>query len=252
MMLRSLLLGFTAALLPEALFAADGERPNVLFIAVDDLNDWVGCLGGHPQSRTPNIDRLAAHGMLFTNAHCAAPLCNPSRTAVMTGWLPSSSGVHGNEQDWHHSPYLEGHPTLPRLFHDHGYRTAGCGKLFHANHGGECGAPNGGHGGLQGFDDFPAWDERFPQKDRQLLADAVRPGQNFNGLAIWHWDWGPIDADVEATADGRAVEWATQQLAQTHDKPFFLGVGIYKPHSPWYVPKEFYDALPPLDRDRPA
>lgn len=245
-MLRSLLVG-AVLFLPAGLIVADEERPNVLFIAVDDLNDWVGCLGGHPQARTPNIDRLAARGMLFTNAHCAAPLCNPSRTAVMTGWLPSSSGVHGNEQDWHHSPYLEGHSTLPRWFQDHGYRTAGCGKLFHANHGGECGAPNGGHGGLQGFDDFPAWDERFPRKDRQLLADAVPPGQNFNGLAIWHWDWGAIDADVEDTADGRAVDWATQQLAQTHDQPFFLAVGIYKPHSPWYVPKEFYERQPPLD-----
>ncbi len=244
---RSLLLASVVAVISAGHLAAADARPNVLFIAVDDLNDWVGCLGGHPQASTPNIDRLAARGMLFTNAHCAAPLCNPSRTAVMTGRLPSSTGVHGNEQDWHHSPFLKDHSTLPRWFHDHGYRTAGCGKLFHANHGGESASPNGGHGGLQGFDDFSAWDERFPRKDRQLLEDAVRPGQNFNGLAIWHWDWGPIAADAAATADGRAVSWAMQQLAQTHDTPFFLAVGLYKPHSPWYVPWKYFDEQPPLN-----
>ncbi len=75
-------------------------RPNVLFIAIDDLNDWVGCLGGHPQAATPNIDRLAERGMLFTNAHCTASLCNPSRASVMTGTLPTTNGVHGNQQDW--------------------------------------------------------------------------------------------------------------------------------------------------------
>src|SRR5690606_30539306 len=152
--------------------APAAERPNVLFITIDDLNDWVGCLGGHPQASTPNIDRLSKRGMLFANAHCAAPLCNPSRTAVMTGMLPSSTGVHGNEQDWHKSPFLEGHSTQRRWVHAHGYHTAACGKPLHANHGGEVGAPNGGHGGLAGFGDSPASDERFPAKDRQLVRDA--------------------------------------------------------------------------------
>lgn len=246
-MLRSLAVLLICLLWHSVLHAEQETRPNVLFIAVDDLNDWVGCLGGHPQAHTPNIDRLAKRGMLFTNAHCPAPLCNPSRTAVMTGLLPSTSGVHGNEQDWHQSPYLKGHSTLPRWFQEHGYFTAGCGKLFHANHGGESAALNGGHGGLQGFDDFPAWEARFPVKDRQLVADAVRPGQNFNGLNIWHWDWGPIEATEEEMADGKAVAWAAEQLSQPQEKPLFLAVGIYKPHSPWYVPKQYYDERPGLD-----
>ena len=73
---------------------AGERRPNVLFIAIDDLNDWVGCLGGHPQAETPNIDRLARRGTLFTNAHCQAPLCNPSRTSMLTGLRPSTTGIY--------------------------------------------------------------------------------------------------------------------------------------------------------------
>ena len=76
-------------------FAKD-KPPNVLFLAVDDLNDWVGCLGGHPQAKTPNIDKLARKGVLFEQAHCAAPLCSPSRTAIMTGLRPSTTGIYGN------------------------------------------------------------------------------------------------------------------------------------------------------------
>ena len=85
--------------------AAAGQQPNVLFLSVDDLNDWVGCLGGHPQAKTPNMDRLAARGVLFEQAHCAAPLCNPSRTAIMTGLRPSTTGIYGND----HVPSLAGH-----------------------------------------------------------------------------------------------------------------------------------------------
>ncbi len=238
------LLALAMLLLPTAAIAGESPRPNVLFIAIDDLNDWVGCLGGHPQAATPHIDALAKRGMLFTNAHCNAPLCNPSRASVLTGLLPSTSGVHGNEQDWRKSPFLGDHPSLPRQFQSHGYRTAACGKIFHANHGGECAALQGGHGGLQGFDDFDAWDERFPAKDRQLLADVVLPGRNFNGLDIWHWDWGPIDAGDDETADGQAVNWAERQLATGRDEPFFLAVGLYRPHSPMYVPRTYFERLP--------
>ena len=86
------------ALLMAMLPANAANRPNVLFISVDDLNDWIGCLGGQPQSVTPNFDRLAASGMLFTNAHCAAPSCNPSRSAIMTGRSPHRTGLYDNAQ----------------------------------------------------------------------------------------------------------------------------------------------------------
>ncbi|MBN1441735.1 MAG: sulfatase-like hydrolase/transferase, partial [Planctomycetes bacterium] len=100
-------------------------RPSVLFIAIDDLNDWTGCLGGHPQALTPNIDRLAARGVLFTSAHCAAPACNPSRAALMTGIRPASSGVYHNSNPWRKSPVLAEAVTLPQHFTAHGYRAIG-------------------------------------------------------------------------------------------------------------------------------
>ncbi|MDP6448094.1 MAG: sulfatase-like hydrolase/transferase, partial [Pirellulaceae bacterium] len=106
--------------------AADA-RPNVLFIAVDDMNDWVGCLGGYAgRVHTPHIDRLAERGMLFENAHCAAPVCNPSRTAVLTGLRPTSSGVYDNGRWWR--PALPDVVTLPEYFANSGYRVEGGGK----------------------------------------------------------------------------------------------------------------------------
>jgi len=237
--------------------AAAEQPPNVLFVAVDDLNDWVGCLGGHPQAKTPNIDRLAARGMLFTNAHCNASLCNPSRASVMTGTLPSTNGVHGNQQDWRQSPYLKNHKTLPQAFREQGYWTGACGKIFHANHGAECGALNGGHGGLRGFNHPASWTARFPSHAQQLPQLPVPTGRNFNGLDIWHWDWGPIDVPAAATEDGQAADWAARMLnEQDGEQPFFLAVGLYAPHGPWYCPPDYFDAhplknveLPPLNPD---
>ena len=97
---------FSVLFLLGVLIVPGAERPNVLFIAVDDLNDWVNCMGGRKGVHTPNLDRLSKRGTLFTNAHCAAPACNPSRVAIMTGVAPSSSGVYNNGQDWRRSPRL--------------------------------------------------------------------------------------------------------------------------------------------------
>jgi arylsulfatase A-like enzyme len=115
----------------SAAFGADnaaGRRPNVLFIAVDDLNDWTGFLGGHPNAKTPCMDRLAARGTSFTHAYCAAPLCNASRAALMTGVLPSRSGVYANDQDWRENALLREAVTLPQHFQAHGYKAMGSGK----------------------------------------------------------------------------------------------------------------------------
>jgi arylsulfatase A-like enzyme len=101
-------------------FAAPRDRRNILFISIDDLNDWIGCLGGHPDVKTPNMDRLARRGVLFTNAHCAAPLCNPSRASLMTGVLPSTSGVYENNQPMRQSPVLASAVTLPHHLRTHG------------------------------------------------------------------------------------------------------------------------------------
>ena len=110
--------------------AQDSAPPDVLFISIDDLNDWVGVLGGHPQAITPNIDALAARGMLFTNAHAPSALCNPSRTAIFTGLAPSTTGIYGNAPDWRTVDRLNGIPTIPKYFHERGYRTFGAGPHF--------------------------------------------------------------------------------------------------------------------------
>ena len=218
--------------------------PNVLFIIADDLNDWIGWMGGHPQARTPNMDRLAKKGMRFTNAHCNFALCNPSRTSLLTGLLPSTSGVYGNEQDWRRSVRLVGHPTLPQFFRENGFLSAAGGKVFHANHGGPEGRLSGWHGGRRGFEQDEAWDLRFPQAGVQIPDLPVHTGRNLNGLDIWHWDWGGIPVKDEETEDGQVVSWASSFLAQNHPKPFFLTVGLYRPHSPWYVPEKYLDARP--------
>ncbi len=219
-------------------------KPNVLFIIADDLRDYIGWMGGHPQAVTPNMDRLAKMGMRFTNAHCNYALCNPSRTSLLTGMLPSSSGVFGNEQDWRRSVQIAGKPTLPEHFKAQGFTTAAAGKIFHANHGGPDGRLAGWHGGRRGFEQDAAWDQRFPSAGVQIPDLPVHTGQNFNGLDIWHWDWGGIQVEDEKTDDGQIVTFAAGFLAQKQKKPFFLALGLYRPHSPWYVPQKYFDELP--------
>ena len=143
-MMRNFLFSMLFAVAPMA--SAAPAKPNVLFIAVDDLNDWVGCLGGNPQTKTPNIDRLAASGVLFRNAYCAAPACNPSRTAVFTGLPPSKSGLYGNLQKMRE--VLPDAVLLPKYFSNNGYWSAGSGKMLHY------------------VIDPRSWDEYYPEKEK--------------------------------------------------------------------------------------
>ncbi|HRJ07750.1 MAG TPA: sulfatase [Prosthecobacter sp.] len=219
-------------------------KPNVLFIIADDLRDYTGWLGGHPQARTPHMDRLASMGMRFANAHCSYALCNPSRTSLMTGMAPASSGVFGNEQDWRRSVQITGKTTLPEHLRAMGFLTAAAGKIFHANHGGPEARLAGWHGGRRGFEQDAAWERRFPAPGVQIPEMQVRIGQDFNGLGIWHWDWGALDLPDELTDDGAVTQWAGGFLKQKQRKPFFLAVGLYKPHSPWYVPRKYFDPHP--------
>lgn len=198
------------------------ERLNVLFIPVDDLNDWIGCLGGHPDSRTPNLDRLAERGVLFTRAYCASPLCNPSRTALLTGVLPSTSGVYDNGQRWRAA--LPDAVTLPQHFMANGYHVMGGGKIFHGK-----------------FNDMASWHEYYQRPD-----DPVPPNRPLNGIKnAAHFDWGPLDADDEDMGDFKLVNWAAERLQQKHDKPFFLAAGLIRPHLPWYVPRKYFEMYPP-------
>jgi len=225
---RAVLQGLAATALasatPDAL--AGRRRPNVLFISIDDLNDWVGILGGHPQARTPNITRLARRGMAFENAHCAAPACNPSRTAVLTGLRPSTSGVYGNDQAWR--PVLPKAVTLPQLFRRNGYTAVGSGKVFH-------------------FGDPSSWDayhpdacERPPDRPRATPSDSAL-------VNIESIRFGPSRASRDGVMSDRHVaRFIESELGRKHDGPFFLACGFFKPHLPWHVPEKYYD-LHPLD-----
>tara|TARA_Y100001934_G_scaffold279901_1_gene385042 strand:+ start:10649 stop:12400 length:1752 start_codon:yes stop_codon:yes gene_type:complete len=208
------------------------HKPNVLFIAIDDLNDWIGCMGGHPQSITPNMDRLAKSGVLFTNAHCPAPACNPSRTAIMAGISPHRSGLYENGQKMRE--VLPKAELLPKYFSRHGYWSAGSGKLLHY------------------FIDAQSWDEYHPAKEtenpfpRTLYPDK-RP-VNLPRGGPWQYvetDWAALDAtNEEFGGDWLVSKYIGEQLARKHDKPFFLACGIYRPHEPWFVPKKYFEPFP--------
>ena len=230
------------AILALAQESASGQRPDILFIAVDDLNDWVGPLGGHSQAKTPNIDRLAARGMTFANAHTPAPQCNPARTALLTGMPPHTTGVYDNNPDWRNEKTFEGVSTLPRFFRDNGYATFGGGKIFHAH----TFRPEG----FVGYNDQHAWDGFYPSLDQQL-PDEIRPLRyplNENDVMPL-FDWGPVVADDRSMGDGQVVAYISDKLTTDMNEPRFLAAGIFRPHLPWYVPQEYFD-LHPLEEIR--
>jgi arylsulfatase A-like enzyme len=203
------------------------SRPNILFIAVDDLNDWIGVLGGHPQTKTPNIDRLAERGTIFRNAHCAAPACNPSRAALMTGIRPSTSGVYLNPQPWRKSPILANAKTIPQHFRDHGYTAVGSGKIYHGK-----------------YPDPASWNEWAPSPKTQSFNTASPKNRNQSGLGRSHFDWGKVDVEDKKMGDVQTVDYVLTQLEREWDTPFFLACGIYRPHLPWYVPPKYFDPFP--------
>lgn len=211
------------------------QLPNVLFIAIDDLNDWIGCMGGHPQTLTPNLDRLAAEGVLFRNAHCAAPACNPSRTAIFTGRAPNRTGLYDNRQQMRE--LLPDESILPAYFRKHGYRAAGSGKLLHY------------------FIDAKSWDDYFPKPETENpFPETYDPPQRPVSLprgGPWQYvetDWAALDvSDEEFGGDWSVSRWIGDQLRKTHEQPLFLGCGIYRPHEPWFVPKKYFEPFP-LDK----
>ena len=208
------------------------SKPNILFIAVDDLNDWIGCLKGHPQTLTPNIDRLAASGVLFTNAHCPAPACNPSRTAIMTGIAPNKSGLYDNRQKMRE--VLPNAELIPKHFSRNGYHSSGSGKMLHY------------------FIDADSWDEYYPNKESENpFPPTLQPPQrpvNLPRGGPWQYvetDWAALDAtDEEYGGDWLVSEWVAKQLQKQHAQPFFLACGIYRPHEPWFVPRAYYKKFP--------
>lgn len=204
---------------------SEQQKPNVILIAVDDLNDWVGCMGGHPQAQTPNIDRLAAQGMLFTNAHCQSPVCNPSRASMMTSLYPSTTGIYFLEPDIAESEVAKRNRLMPKRFQDEGYYATGAGKLFHNAKGiNEKYIPNyGGHFG--GFGPYP----------KNKISSY--PGHPL-------WDWGIFPETDEQMPDHKIANWTVEQLKQNRDSALWMGIGFYRPHVPQYAPQKWFDMYP--------
>jgi len=190
------------------------DRPNVLFIAIDDMNDWVNCLGGREGVETPNLDRLVKQGVLFSNAHCSAPACCPSRASLMTGVRPSTSGVYANSDVWRNAPALDTAKTIPEYFRKIGYTAKGGGKIFHA-----LSWIRTAYGIDQ--NDPSIWDEYFPSKERSL-PESIWPEsarKDSNGTVFWEpiaggdtenrpawfFDYGPLGQD-EQMADYKVVD----------------------------------------------
>jgi len=235
------------------LLAAEPARApyNVLFIAIDDLNDWVGIFGGAPQaqSATPRMDKFAQSGsVVFQQANCAGPVCCPSRSALLSGFMPNRTGVYGNSQNMLDSQLVQTHFTLPEYFSKHGYRTLSTGKIFHEH---------GDNAGQWAFDEWVSTEggsgsqvdpEHLTSRKRNLIDGKPAPfpamkSDGGDGEGV-DFTWGPSKGPKEENRDWKAAAWAAAQLAKPSEKPFFLALGISKPHLPWYVPKEYFDRHP--------
>jgi choline-sulfatase len=217
------------------------EKPNILFIAIDDLNDWVGALKGHPQVRTPNIDRLAKRGTLFANAHCQSPLCNPSRTSLMTGLRPTTTGVYGLAPWFRDLADFKDRVSLPQHLAVNDYQTLSTGKIYH-----------GGYGRGKNDHEFqklgPAA-EVGARPEKKIIPPT--PGGNHPLM-----DWGTFPHEDNEKGDWKVASWAVEQLNQKQDEPFFLSVGFFLPHVPLFATQKWFDLypedqliLPPIRRD---
>ncbi|NNM31030.1 MAG: sulfatase [Akkermansiaceae bacterium] len=228
------ILALAAALLPH--HAPGADRPNVLMIAIDDQNDWIGCLGGHPQAKTPNIDALAKRGTVFTNAHCQSPLCNPSRTSLMLSRRPGATGIYGLAPWFRDVPALADSVTLPQWFAKHGnHYTATAGKIYHGRY------------GRKNTPKHKEWDEAgpgasgkpFPPKK---LVNTPQPHKLV--------DWGTFPHKDEDKGDYIVADWAVdrlgnhRELTENGKRPFFMAVGFFLPHVPCYATQKWMDMHP--------
>ncbi|MCA9143849.1 MAG: sulfatase [Planctomycetaceae bacterium] len=215
-----------AIVLTSTRVAAD--KPNILFIAIDDQNDWIGCLGGHPQAKTPNIDRLASDGTVFLNAHCQSPLCNPSRTSLMTGLRPSTTGVYGLAPWFRTLDEYKAIVSLPQHLRDNGYRTYTTGKIYHGGY---------GRGKKDNEFDVIGTGASVGVRPKEML---VKTTPNPHPLV----DWGVFPHEDEDKGDWKVASWAVEQLKEMPDEPFFLSVGFFLPHVPCYATQKWFDLHP--------
>ncbi len=218
--------------------AAEKKQPNILFIAIDDQNDWIGHMGGHPLSKTPHLDKLAARGTTFLNAHCQSPICNPSRASLLFGRRPTSTGIYGLSPAPRQLPLLQNADSLPQYFADQGYWTCAAGKIFHTGT-----AAGGGKNS----------DKEF-QVTASLGADTSMPPQKIAGETPMGnhrlVDWGvwPPDNDDTAKGDYKIATWATEQIKSApKEQPFFIAAGFSLPHVPCYATQKWFDLYPDDD-----
>ncbi len=244
---------FVATVLPAATSQPFPRPPlNILMIAVDDLNAYIEPMDG--PAKTPHLQRLASESLLFNNAHCVVPACNPSRVALLTGLRPETTGQFQNEGNFRQArPENKNLLTLPQyLAASANYRTHAAGKIFHHPRGqGENPAPlsdplswqsqhNGPHGtgGSAAYlnaDGFPKWHNADPEFIATLNGHTYAP----KGLY-----WGPISETTEQTGDWKTADHCAELLAQKHDRPFFIACGIFRPHSPQLAPQKYFDLYP--------
>ena len=244
---------FTAAILGIGCTQQPATQPNVLFISIDDLNDWEGALGGHPQAITPNMDKLSEEGLLFTNAHCSQAVCTASRNSLLSGIHPTTSGWYGSTSAMRktYDQVMHEHKMLPEHFKENGYKTMAVGKIFH----------QGVTDYKDKIDDF--WDETAP--DYKVPKDLKDRGDGYGGTKFYpfpkegsqivnHYGkdfanghslcWGALDREDMPGGkmfDELISEWAVDKLNEDHEKPFFLAVGFVRPHVPYTAPKEYFD-----------
>ena len=247
LMIRNVLLGL---LLPVLIIGITSqckrdprpEKPNVLFIAIDDMNDWVGCLDGHEQAITPNIDKLADRGVLFTNAHTPAPACSPCRNALLYGMEPHNSGLYPfyNRPDMD-SVFFENHRSMMELFLDHEYNVYGAGKIHH-------GVMN--ERSIERFDSL----EYTESYNRQLLALPDPVVDSLDGAGVKKFGKmcaRPSLSPLKDHVDYNISLFGVDVLERGHEKPFFLALGFIKPHLPFVAPKKYFDLFPIQEIKRP-
>ena len=233
-----------------AAHANSAERPNIVFIAIDDQNDWIGHLGGHPLAKTPHLDGLAARGTTFLNAHCNAPLCNPSRTSLLLGLRPTTTGIYGLAPSFRALPKWKDRVTLPQYFASHGYRTMATGKIFHF---GTKSAPGGAKAKSSSLaePDFQV-NGQFGGIGSKPATKLIPPTPMGNHPLM---DWGvwPPDNDDTTKGDYQVASWAVEQIKSApKDQPFFLAAGFFLPHVPCYATQKWFDLYPDDDSVLPT
>ncbi|AKJ64166.1 Choline-sulfatase [Kiritimatiella glycovorans] len=225
----------TAAVLFLIRFSAIAEKPDVLMIAVDDLNDMLTVYDPANPIKTPNLERLAARGTFFTRAYCAAPICNPSRMAVLSGQRPTTTGIYGNHEVW--SQILPERELLPQFFERQGYETVGTGKILHHNP--RVAFDRKHYPLFQQFQPMVSEYQRLPFGGERRINGMT--AENAPRMRSPLYDWGPTD---EKMIDEDTVEYAETRMAEPYATPRFTAVGIFKPHIPFWSPPENYAKYP--------